>query len=102
MTALIDRARRFRDSTPRVADGRRFAPRDPGRAVASTDPDLRVVRTVLLQQQRRLWLRRIVRRAWAVIAAALLAEVVLWAVARVAPLEAAPVIAVGIPIVAAT
>jgi hypothetical protein len=64
----------------------------------AADVDLAAVRALLLQHRNRLWTRRIVRRSWIVVAATLLAEVVLWAVARLAPLEATAAIAVGIPL----
>ena len=51
--------------------------------------------------RRRLWLRRIVRRAWVALAVLAVAEAILWTIARFFPLEAAPVIGVAIPVLVA-
>ena len=64
------------------------------------DADLVAIRRLLAPHGRRLWFRRIVRRAWLVLAAAVVAELVLWTLARVVPLEIAPTIAAAIPVVA--
>ena len=79
-----------------------IAPPDP-RAVLSgpLDPALDALRAQLAPHRRRLWLRRIVRRTWIALAVLAIAEAVLWTIARVVPLEAAPVIAAAIPIVIA-
>ncbi|MEA2672899.1 MAG: hypothetical protein QOI92_91 [Chloroflexota bacterium] len=75
-----------------------FVPIDP-RAVlkGDLDPDLLAIRRLLRPFGRRLWLRRVVRRAWLVVALVVLAELALWALARLIPIEAAPTVAVAIP-----
>ena len=65
------------------------------------DPDLDAVRVELRPHRRRLWARRIVRRTWIALAVLVVAEAVLWTVARFVPLEMAPVIGATIPIVIA-
>ena len=63
------------------------------------DPVARRLRAGLAPHRRRLWLRRIVRRSWMALAAIAIGEGLLWTVARFVPLEAAPVIAVAIPVI---
>ncbi len=72
---------------------------DP-RAVLSgpLDPALLAIRADLRPYRRRLWLRRIVRRAWLVAAAVLVAEVVVFTLARIIPVELLPTIAAAIPV----
>ncbi len=67
---------------------------------AAAEGEIRAIRSGLRRQRRRLWFRRAVRRAWWALAAVLVAEVVLLAVARLVPLEAAPGIAVAVPALA--
>jgi hypothetical protein len=69
---------------------RAVVPPDP-RAVlpAPLDPVLESVRASLIPHRRRLWMRRIVRRAWIALAVLAVAEAALWTVARFVPLEAA-------------
>jgi hypothetical protein len=77
-------------------------PPDPlprGARAAVADPDLAAIRAGLLPYRRRLWIRRAVRRAWIVGAVAVGAEIVLWAMARVMPLEVAPSVGLAIPVV---
>ncbi|HEU5202746.1 MAG TPA: hypothetical protein VFU17_00475, partial [Candidatus Limnocylindrales bacterium] len=75
-------------------------PPDPRSAVAwPLDPALVAIRAGLVPHRRRLWLRRIVRRAWIAVAAVLAAELVLWTVARFVAIEYAPLIAVAIPVI---
>jgi hypothetical protein len=75
-------------------------PPDPRHSLSGPlDPTLEAIRDELGGHRARLWLRRIVRRTWVALAAIAVAEAVLWIVARFVPLEAAPVIAVTIPIV---
>ena len=75
-------------------------PPDPRQSLSGPlDPTLEAIRGELGGHRARLWLRRIVRRTWVALAAIAVAEAVLWTVARFVPLEAAPVIAVAIPIV---
>ncbi|MBA2300333.1 MAG: hypothetical protein H0W22_06115, partial [Chloroflexi bacterium] len=62
------------------------------------DPALDTLRASLAPHRRRLWLRRMVRRAWIALAGVVIVETVLWTVARFIPLEAAPVLAGVIPI----
>ena len=47
-------------------------------------------RAALLPHRRRLWLRRLVRRGWIALAAVVVAELVLWTLARFVPLRARP------------
>ena len=63
------------------------------------DPSLTSVLGALGPYRQRLWIRRIVRRTWLALAAILVAELVLWTVARFVPLTWAPVAAVLIPAV---
>ena len=73
--------------------------RHPDRPIAPPDPapgDAEL-RRGLRGQRDRLWIRRAVRRAWWALAAILVAEVTLLALARVVPLELAPTIAALIP-----
>ena len=80
---------------------RPLVPADPAASGAWHDPSIAGIRAGLGPFRRRLWIRRIVRRAWLVVAGALTVEAGLWALARVVPLERAPVIAAAIPVVAA-
>jgi hypothetical protein len=75
-------------------------PDDPRRVLAGTlDPELETVRDLLRPYRRRLWLRRAVRRLWSVVAIVAVAELALWTLARVVPIELAPAIAAAIPAV---
>jgi hypothetical protein len=68
-------------------DASQFVPVDPRLAIAGElHPDLVAIRRLLRPHGRRLWLRRIVRRAWIVIAVAAVAELLLWTSARFFPL----------------
>jgi hypothetical protein len=79
-----------------------FIPIDPRAVLAGDlDPDLLAIRRLLRPFGRRLWLRRIVRRAWLVVAIVVLSELALWALARLIPLEAAPTVAIAIPMLGA-
>ena len=62
------------------------------------DPVLLALRASLLPHRRRLWIRRLVRRAWVALATVVVAELVLWALARFVPLESAPVLGAAIPV----
>ena len=62
------------------------------------DPALDAIRADLRPHRRRLWLRRIVRRAWLVCGTVLVAEVVLFALGRIVPIEVLPTIAAAIPV----
>ena len=75
-----------------------MVPPDP-RAVlpAPLDPALDAVRAALVPHRRRLWLRRIVRRAWIALAVARRRRGHPLDLARFVPLEAAPVIGGGHP-----
>src|SRR5439155_1735120 len=76
-----------------------FVPVDPRAALAGPlDPDLLAIRRLLQPFGRRLWLRRVVRRAWVVLAAVVFAELALWTLARFMPLEVAPTIAATFPV----
>ncbi|HEY6058749.1 MAG TPA: hypothetical protein VIV06_12005, partial [Candidatus Limnocylindrales bacterium] len=104
MTRMNPRAlgilRRTGASATRIDDARRLAPPDP-QAVpgAAIDPELGALRAQLLRFRAALWLRRFVRRAWIALAVVAILEVLLWAAARIAPLEFAAVIAAAIPAV---
>ena len=77
-------------------------PDDPRRVLAGTlDPDLEAIRSMLRPHGRRLWLRRMVRRAWSVLAAVIAAELALAVAARLVPIEAARAIAAALPLVGA-
>ena len=52
------------------------------------DPELVQLRGSLLPFRRRLWVRRLVRRGWIALAAVVVAELVLWTVARFMPARA--------------
>ena len=66
-------------------------PPDPRSAITGPlDPTLLAIRSGLVPHRRRLWLRRIVRRAWIALAAVVVAELMLWTLARFVPLEFAP------------
>ncbi|HEX9549562.1 MAG TPA: hypothetical protein VF971_00565, partial [Candidatus Limnocylindrales bacterium] len=74
-------------------------PIDPRLALGGQlDPALERIRTGLRPHRRRLWLRRTVRRGWIVLAAVVLAELALFGVARLVPIEAAPAIGASFPI----
>ena len=99
MTTLPGRLRlrrrmRAKDGTATVI------PPDPRKALSGElDPSLDALRASLAPHQRRLWLRRLVRRTWLALAAIAIGEALLWTVARFFPLEAAPLVAAGIPVV---
>ena len=94
---LGDLRRRAQRPGPEAA----VIPPDPRRSLTGPlDPSLDALRATLTPHQRRLWLRRIVRRLWLATAAIAIGEAILWTIARFIPLEAAPLVAVAIPIVA--
>ena len=62
------------------------------------DPALLSIRANLMPHRRRLWLRRIVRRAWLVAGVVVAAAVVLFALARILPIELLPTMAAAIPV----
>src|SRR5687767_15541362 len=75
-------------------------PPDPRQHLAGEmDPAIDALRASLAPHRRRLWLRRMVRRAWMALAGVVIVEALLWTVARFFPLEAAPVIGAAIPII---
>ncbi len=86
----------FTRPAPPRRRNRPLLPPDPGPG----SPELGALRRGLRRQRDRLWLRRAVRRAWWALAIVLLAEVVLLAVARIAPVEIAPALALAIAVVA--
>ncbi|MFL5776327.1 MAG: hypothetical protein ACJ76W_08640, partial [Chloroflexota bacterium] len=67
--------------------------------VAPLDASLESIRSNLRPHLRRLWVRRIVRRAWIVVAVAVVAEVALFALGRFVPLEILPALALAIPVI---
>ena len=84
---------------PRPAD-RVVVPPDPRLALSGPlDPALETIRAELGGHRRRLWLRRIVRRAWFAVAAIAVGEAVIWTVARFIPLGSAQILAAALPIV---
>src|SRR6187431_1806963 len=89
----------FRRSSGRP-DAAAVSPPDPRTVAAQPlDPVLESIRSDLRPHLRRLWLRRIVRRAWLVVGAVAVAEVALLAIARLVPIQILPVLAVAIPII---
>src|SRR5215204_2497389 len=81
------------------ADPVPFVPADPALlGVADLDPALGQLRGGLAAHRRRLWLRRAVRRAWAVLAVVVLVELVLVVARRIWPLESAPLVAAAVPV----
>ena len=96
--------RRFRIALIRRASassvGGAVIPPDPRQHLAGQlDPSIDALRASLAPHRRRLWLRRMVRRAWIALAGVVVVEALLWTLARFVPLEAAPVIGAAIPIV---
>src|SRR6187402_2363110 len=83
-----------------VSDAAVAPPPDP-RTVAAPplDPPLESIRSDLRPHLRRLWLRRIVRRAWIVAGVVAAAEAGLLLFARLVPIEFVAPIAIAIPIV---
>ncbi len=80
-------------------DVRALVPADPQSIVdGPLDPELERLRASLLPHRRRLWVRRIVRRAWIALAAVVAAELVLWIAARFVPIELAPTFGASIPV----
>ena len=78
-------------------------PADPRLVVdGPLDPALTAVLGALGPFRQRLWVRRIVRRTWLALAAILVAELILWTVARFIPVTWVPVAAVVIPAVGMT
>ena len=74
-------------------------PPDPRTVLAGElDPALLGIRAGIAPHRRRLWIRRLVRRAWIALAGIAVAELVLWTVARFIPLESAPALALAIPV----
>src|SRR5512141_1564260 len=80
---------------------RAWVPADPWGAGRPTDPTLSAIRAGLQFHRRRLWLRRAARRWWAALAVVAVAEAVVALAQRAWPLEAAPVVALGIPVAGA-
>jgi hypothetical protein len=85
----------------RLEPGERpVVPLDPRLVVSGPlDPALDAIRASLQPHRRRLWLRRIVRRAWVALAVGAALEAILFGVARVVPLEVLPSLAVTVAIV---
>jgi len=66
-------------------------PLDPRLVVGGPlDPTLEGIRAGLQPYRRRLWLRRIVRRAWIALAAGVASDALLLVVARIVPVESLP------------
>ena len=99
MMTLRTALRRLRRPTAGVTGPRAPLPPDPRAILAPPiDPVLVELRASLLPQQNRLWLRRLVRRAWLALAAVVVAELVVWTIARFVPLQWAPVIGAALPL----
>ena len=80
----------------RRADEMPLIPADPKRVLSGPlDPSIEALRSTLQPHRRRLWLRRIVRRTWLAVAAIAVGEAALWSIARLVPLEAAPIVGGG-------
>src|SRR6185295_12339154 len=80
---------------------RPVVPPDPRLVVSGPlDPNLDAIRAALQPHRRRLWLRRMARRAWIALAVGASAEAILFGLARLVPIEVLPSIAVAIAIVA--
>ncbi|HUQ44277.1 MAG TPA: hypothetical protein VM451_07730, partial [Candidatus Limnocylindria bacterium] len=78
-----------------------FVPVDPRVALGpDLDPDLLAIRSLLRPHGRRLWLRRVIRRVWIVVAGAVVAQLALWTLARLMPVEVAPTLSLGILLLA--
>ena len=76
-----------------------WAPVDPRTLLSGPiDPSLERLRSDLAPHRRRLWLRRIARRAWIALAAVAITELVLWTLARLFPIEVAPAVGAGLPV----
>ena len=93
---------RIRRSWPEArpsAATRGYVPTDPASLGVELDPALTEIRTGLAGHRRRLWLRRSVRRAWSVVAAVAVAELLLAIAQRMLPIERAPLVALAIPVV---
>jgi hypothetical protein len=74
-------------------------PPDPRAALADPiDPLLLELRGAVLPHRRRLWLRRLVRRAWIALAVVVAAELLLWTLARFVPMPAAPLVGAALPL----
>ena len=89
-------------STPRTARVMPAAlvPPDPAAGARPLDPSMAAIRSGLSAHRRRLWLRRVVRRAWTIATTLAIAEAALALAQRAFPIEAAPAIAVGLPVAA--
>lgn len=75
-------------------------PDDPRRLITGPlDPELERVRVGLRPHRRRLWVRRIVRRAWIVLAAAVGLELLVFLAGRIWPIEGIEAAAATVPIV---
>ena len=73
---------------------------DPRGVVAGPlDPDLDAIRSHLIGHRRRLWIRRIVRRAWTVASVVLGAEVGLLLAGRLVPIEALPSLLISVAVI---
>ena len=98
--AWLGRGRGHGAGTEPAALAAGLIPADPRRVLSGVlDPDLDAIRGRLRPHRRRLWLRRIVRRAWMVVAVVALFELGLWTVARVRPVEIAPALGAALPLV---
>ncbi|HEX5828621.1 MAG TPA: hypothetical protein VFY23_13935, partial [Candidatus Limnocylindrales bacterium] len=75
-----------------------FVPADPATLGVTLDPALAELRAGLASHRRRLWMRRIIRRGWYVLAAVAVAALVLAVAQRVWPLEGAGLVAAAIPV----
>ena len=78
---------------------RTVVPADPRETVSGPlDPSLDAIRAGLVGHRRRLWIRRIVRRAWLAVAAIALLEAALLGLARLIPIEILPSLVAAVAI----
>ncbi|HEX5824521.1 MAG TPA: hypothetical protein VFY18_08700, partial [Candidatus Limnocylindrales bacterium] len=99
MTSITHRLATLRLRRIAPAD-RPVVPLDPRLVVTGPlDPALVAIRVGLQPHRRRLWLRRIVRRAWVALAVGAVLEAILFGIGRVRPIEVLPSIAVTVAIV---
>ena len=83
---------------PAGGRGRRAAGSRPRSWTDRSTRTLLAVRSALRPHRDRLWFRRLVRRGWIALAAVVVAELVLWTLARFVPLPWAPVVGAAIPV----
>ncbi|MEA2519314.1 MAG: hypothetical protein QOF49_1394, partial [Chloroflexota bacterium] len=74
--------------SPGRTAGRPVVPPDPRLALdGPLDPSLELIRSRLARHRRRLWVRRITRRAWLALAGTISIEACVLGIARIVPIE---------------